>query len=133
MGLFTKIPIIAEAVGVGSLNTLVQPDFLSPCEQIIPSVRHNTDLGYVKIFRADLAKYKKYSLQWVSLTNSERDAIITFYLDHDASLIPFNWTAPEETSGQLYCFSGEMTSSQQAPNVYSISVDIVQLSPVAFP
>ena len=133
MGLFTKIAVTGELAAVGSLNTFVQPDYILAQEYQLPSVTSNSELGYRRVYRTQLAKVSLFTLTWGALRLTELNAIRTFYLDHDGSVIPFLWTPQGETTARLFHFSSELESSQSEPDVYDASVDIEELSPAAFP
>lgn len=133
MGLFTKIPTTAESVGVGSLNSFVQPDYVLSQEHVLPPVTTLSELGYRQAYRSQLAKVSLFTLDWGALKLSELNAIRTFYLDHDGSVVPFNWTPQGETVSRLFHFVSALQSSKIEPDVYSATIDIEELSPAAFP
>tara|TARA_Y100000593_G_C4218622_1_gene290611 strand:- start:465 stop:866 length:402 start_codon:yes stop_codon:yes gene_type:complete len=133
MGLFTKIAVTAEATPVGSLNTLIQPDYILAQDHTLPKQQVSSELGYRQVYRTQLAKVSSFDLEWSALTLTELTAIRNFYLDHDGAVVPFNWTPQGETAARPFYFTSEFSFEQSEPDVYSGSISIAELSPAAFP
>tara|TARA_R110002020_G_scaffold462674_1_gene682303 strand:- start:105 stop:494 length:390 start_codon:yes stop_codon:yes gene_type:complete len=129
MGLFAKISITPEVSGVGSLNTLPPVEFVRQPIYIREKVISKTELNYKLIRVKNVILWRIENIVWENISKVNRDLIVAFYDSHFGQDIPFLWTPPTESSALLFHFSSQMVDSKINPNVYSINVEIEQLTP----
>ena len=132
MGLFTKVSLTNEGAGVWSLNDLAAPDLPLSLNYLRPTNVRRTEAGYKYVNFDKSTEIIAIDLNWSNLTDTEKDAIETFYNDHDGQLTPFLYTLPDESSARKFMFTTNFESGLQSRNrgggkIYSLTLSIQEI------
>lgn len=129
MGLFNKISITPEVTAVGALEDL--PDVTLSVNHTVKSKRlvSNSEFAYKKVIYTSTSNVTRYDIQWNPVTKAEMETIRDFWDTHQGGIVPFLWNGPSSqfTAARKFHFSGPMTISKIAPNVYSVSVTVEEI------
>ena len=89
MGLFSKINILAEAAGVGTLNDLPPVERPRTRAFVRPKRIERTELNYKIIQVTNGVRWFRERIIWRNVSKAQRDQIATFYESHNGQEIPF--------------------------------------------
>lgn len=123
---YASISIPGEADGAtGTLSTPLDWGWI---EDSVAGARvFRYESGYLYRIARATKERRSWTARVAAMSQTVRDALVTFWNAHDGSVIPFNWTTPDGEA-VIACFDqDELGDRKTGPDSYSVELSLLEL------